>query len=254
MKWFNESEIEKYIVHHARLVPGDKLEGRVIEIRRDSRVLIDFGKFRALAEVMVPVETGHIIRVVVESRKPKLRLRLEASADSDAFTSKPGQPVSSGAREILQSLELIAGEPAGSWEHLSMLLYRLTEIEDAAWSLFPVHISRELAGGKSNIKIKSNEKELQKISILVDTTNMGRVRVDIHVVKSEKKINITYYVNDSSIERIMAGHLPYIRQKLDPLFQQTVLHVIRSQSKIVDFDIEELEHKAGTRRVLDLKA
>jgi hypothetical protein len=76
---FRDSELQKFILHHAKLVPGDKLAGTVIEVRRDNKVLIDFGKFRALAETPLIVKPGEKINVIVITRKPKLKLRLEGS-------------------------------------------------------------------------------------------------------------------------------------------------------------------------------
>ncbi len=71
------SELERFIVNHSTLKTGDKLEGKVIQVKINGNLLIDFGKFRAVAETRFPFKEGDIIYVVVESKKPKLKLRLE---------------------------------------------------------------------------------------------------------------------------------------------------------------------------------
>jgi hypothetical protein len=76
---FKDSELQKFILYHARLEPGDKLEGKVIEVRKDNKVLFDFGRFRALAETNLTVKPNEKIKVIVVARVPKLKLRLEAS-------------------------------------------------------------------------------------------------------------------------------------------------------------------------------
>ncbi|MGE5343404.1 MAG: hypothetical protein ACM3SY_18200 [Candidatus Omnitrophota bacterium] len=73
----NESEIERFISHHATLKPGDKLEGKIIEIKPNGNVLIHFGAFRAVAQATFPITEGETIRVIVVSRYPKLKLQLE---------------------------------------------------------------------------------------------------------------------------------------------------------------------------------
>lgn len=72
------SELERFIMNHEALQPGDKLEGKIIDIKPNRNLLIDFGDFRALAEAAFPIKVGDIIHVVVESKYPKLRLKLEA--------------------------------------------------------------------------------------------------------------------------------------------------------------------------------
>ena len=49
------SELERFILNHATLKPGDKLEGKVIEVKPSGRLLIHFGSFRALADAQFPI-------------------------------------------------------------------------------------------------------------------------------------------------------------------------------------------------------
>jgi len=74
------SELERYILNHAVLKPGDKLEGKVIQVKANGNLLVDFKRFRAVAETRFSMKEGDIIRVVVVSKRPKLKLRIEAPA------------------------------------------------------------------------------------------------------------------------------------------------------------------------------
>jgi hypothetical protein len=90
------SELERFILSHAALKPGDKLEGKVIQVKSPNRVLIHFGTFRAVAEIEFPLQEGAIIHVVVVSKKPKLQLRLET----------PQLKLSPGTRQVIRKLEM----------------------------------------------------------------------------------------------------------------------------------------------------
>jgi hypothetical protein len=73
-----DSELEKFILGHESLKPGDKLAGKVIQVKSGGKILVDFGKFRAVAKNQFPVKEGEIIHVIVVAKRPKLKLRLEA--------------------------------------------------------------------------------------------------------------------------------------------------------------------------------
>jgi ribosomal protein S1 len=79
VEFFAGSELEKFILNHELLGPGDKLDGKIIEIKKDGKALIDFGAFRALAEIKFPIKTGETLRVIVDAKEPQLKLRLDNS-------------------------------------------------------------------------------------------------------------------------------------------------------------------------------
>ncbi|MGD9412088.1 MAG: hypothetical protein PVJ54_09525 [Desulfobacterales bacterium] len=56
--------------------PGDVFRLRVIEIKDNQRALVDFGKFRALAEVKFPVKAGADLLAKVTGTEGQLRLQL----------------------------------------------------------------------------------------------------------------------------------------------------------------------------------
>ncbi len=74
---------------------GDKLVGRVLEIKNNGKALIDFGKFRALAKVQFPITEGDVINVKVLEKGMPLRLGLNNS----------GQEISPQAKKILSLIE-----------------------------------------------------------------------------------------------------------------------------------------------------
>ena len=67
---------EKLFREEMPLRAGDLLRLKVIDVREDNRALVDFGKFRALAEVAFPVSAGDELTVKVIDTKGQLRLTL----------------------------------------------------------------------------------------------------------------------------------------------------------------------------------
>ncbi|MDQ1354193.1 MAG: hypothetical protein QG657_4502 [Acidobacteriota bacterium] len=80
---FASSELEKFILNHELLGPGDKLDGKIIEIKKNGKVLIDFGAFRALAEIKFSIKPGETLRLIVDAKEPQLKLRLDNSLRLD---------------------------------------------------------------------------------------------------------------------------------------------------------------------------
>lgn len=83
VEFFAGSELEKFILNQELMGPGDKLDGKIIEIKKDGKALIDFGAFRALAEIKFPIKAGETLRVIVEAKEPQLKLRLDYSRRVD---------------------------------------------------------------------------------------------------------------------------------------------------------------------------
>lgn len=248
--WFKDSELQKFILYHSRLEPGDKLAGKVIEVRTDNRLLIDFGRFRALAEAPFALETGDIIHVVVESRLPKLKLRLEA-APSHSFIS-PQSP------EILLQFNAVPEQP---WHHVVLLLQNVLHCNHVAQILFPsqLGIAQALEDASNTVKLKvfppitpEFESQPQKLSLLVQTSQLEKIRVDFLSVPKEKKLNITYFVKSEDVKVSIESFLPRLRKSLDKLFAHLVLNVFQSELSISRFETEELEKQTGSQQVLDL--
>jgi hypothetical protein len=103
---------EKLILEETPLRAGDLLRLKVIDVREDNRALVDFGKFRALAEVAFPVSAGDELTVKVIDTQGQLRLSLVPAGAETAPTPAAAEPVRPFAAQSLtqlrQQLELVA--------------------------------------------------------------------------------------------------------------------------------------------------
>jgi len=80
---------EKLFLEEMPLRAGDLLRVKVIDVREDLRALVDFGKFRALAEVTFPVSAGDELTVRVIDTQGQLRLAL-VPAGAETAPAPPG--------------------------------------------------------------------------------------------------------------------------------------------------------------------
>lgn len=78
--------------------PGDLFNLKIIEVKDDRRVLVDLGKFRALAEVKFPVKPDDELSAKVTSTDGQLRLQL-IDADSKDTT---------GPKNALSRIEILS--------------------------------------------------------------------------------------------------------------------------------------------------
>ena len=67
--------------------PGDIFNLKVIDVKDNHRALVDLGKFRALAEVKIPVKPGANLLVKVTGTEGRLQLQL-VDPESRAVSSK----------------------------------------------------------------------------------------------------------------------------------------------------------------------
>lgn len=93
---FIQSELQKFFTNRELVQPGETLTGRVVETRDDGKTLIDFGRFRALADVKFPVQQGEVMKVNVLETGDRLRLALEI----------PEKAVTPEVRRLALQLEL----------------------------------------------------------------------------------------------------------------------------------------------------
>jgi len=78
--------------------PGEIFNLKIIEVKDNQRVLVDFGKFRALAEVKFPVSAGDELLVKVRDTDGKLRLHVMDPDSKDL----------AGRRNVSGRLEIIS--------------------------------------------------------------------------------------------------------------------------------------------------
>lgn len=229
------SELEKFILGHASLQTGDKLEGRVIDVKPDGKLLIHFGRFRAVAEAQFPIEAGETIHVVVAAKYPKLKLKLET----------PRSKVS--AENMVRKLEMI---PEDKWSNVRDVLQKLLAVEDITSVLLPPDIGEALEAMDGHVKMKMPQPD--RLALLLQMERPGPVRIDFHRLGSS--MNITFYVKSPAIRDQIERNLSEVDARLGGRFQRLVLHAILSEKKIAEFDTEELDATTVNTKMLDLKA
>ncbi|MCP5102186.1 MAG: hypothetical protein GY950_02345 [bacterium] len=112
------SELEKFILNHQFLKPGDKLEGKIIQVKENGKVLINFGKFRAVAEINFPIKEGDTLPVAVDSKGPKLKLRVD----------NPQLEVSRRTRDIVSKIDIF---PEKAFSKVQVEVQKVLDSESA---------------------------------------------------------------------------------------------------------------------------
>jgi hypothetical protein len=103
---------EKLFLEEMPLRAGDLLRLTVIDVREDNRVLVDFGKFRALAEVAFPVSAGDELTVKVIDTKGQLHLSLVPAGAETAPAPAAAEPVKPFAAQSLTQLRQLLDQVA----------------------------------------------------------------------------------------------------------------------------------------------
>ncbi len=89
--WLRHSELANFWFKQHALKTGDQLQARVLDVRPDGKILVDFGSFRALAEVKFPVKAGDLIPLQVGHRGE--RLELEVRSPEKSVLDAAGRPL-----------------------------------------------------------------------------------------------------------------------------------------------------------------
>ncbi|MCP4215871.1 MAG: hypothetical protein GY765_14555, partial [bacterium] len=88
----SRQEVEKLSREHVHLKTGDKLEGKVVRLKNDGKVSIDFEKFQAEVELKVPVEKGDVVTVEVMEKGKQIKLKLlDVQSKSGQVNAEPPQ-------------------------------------------------------------------------------------------------------------------------------------------------------------------
>jgi hypothetical protein len=109
---------EKLFREEMPLQAGDLLRLKVIDVRENNRALVDFGNFRALAEVAFPVSAGDELTVKVIDTKGQLRLTLVAAgAETAPAAAEPVRPFAAHSltqlRLQLEQVAEVIARPSG---------------------------------------------------------------------------------------------------------------------------------------------
>ena len=231
---------EKLFLGEMHLRAGDMLRLKVIEVREDNRAIVDFGKFRALAEVAFPVSTGDELTVKVIDTKGQLRLTLvPARADTAPApgAAEPSKPFA----EIVRQQEPIAA--------------RLDEAE--AFQVIHFSLPLKDAGEGARLKIgypsrrqPATRREGFRAALLLAFDRLGPTRIDLFML--ERSLSLTFFVTSMSAQETVEAHAGDLKSALATLFDNVSVSVCVSEQKIADFEYED-QLAAGGRR-LDVRA
>lgn len=89
------SELQRSSLGKDTLSVGDRLLGRVLEIKNGGNALIDFGRFRALARTQFPIREGDVINVKVLEKGIPIKLGL----------NNPAQEISQPTKKMLSLIQ-----------------------------------------------------------------------------------------------------------------------------------------------------
>ncbi len=82
------SELSRFFESKSDLTTGQKISARVLEIKPDGKVLLDFeGKFRALAKTDFPVQTGQILKLELTQKGEMLKFSLAQNQQQVSLSS-----------------------------------------------------------------------------------------------------------------------------------------------------------------------
>ena len=159
-----DSELAKFAQARDILKPGDILKAKVLENRSDNFALVDFGKFRALAEIRFPVSAGEVLLTKVIETGGLLRLSL----------INPDLKNVAGSNAIIGNLEILAGEVSRK------LQLEMSTVRDQIFRLLnaqkhPEHIIDALSRVNSHFKPLYIGEDIQKLAMQIQlfTENSG---------------------------------------------------------------------------------
>ena len=230
---------EKLFLEEMPLRAGDLLRLKVIDVREDNRALVDFGKFRALAEVAFPVTAGDELTVKVIDTKGQLRLTLVPAGAETATAPGAAAPLKPFA-EIVRQQERIAAR------------------RDEAEAFQVIHFSLPLkdAGEGARLKIgypsrrQGTTREGFRAALLLALDRLGPTRIDLFML--ERSLTLTFFVTSRTAQETVEAHAGDLKPTLETLFDNVSVNVCVSEQKIADFEYED-QLPAGGRR-LDVRA
>lgn len=221
IKYNLSPKLTKDVGMHLLLKPGDRVNARIIDVRQDNMVLVDLGKFKAIAEINFPVRPGQIIPLKVIETGHQLKLSLEKSSIlySDK-TSADQYGISDLDADKLKKLELITAKIldfAGTSKDKPVFTDKLSNaLVNLASSLKPLDLNAsgaELAPKIKNIIENSGayfEKKLAEQLLLLE--------------KQDGKLSSKQLHNHSSLSSIIKQDLkPNLFLLRDFLIKETPL-------------------------------
>jgi hypothetical protein len=78
---------------------------------------------------------------------------------------------------------------------------------------------------------------------------LGDVRTDFFLL--DKELTITFYVQEKTAKREIDQHYHSLKEVLNNFFDQVVMNVVVSESKVLNFDREDMQ--LDTEKRVDLR-
>jgi hypothetical protein len=93
--------------HKHSLKPGDHLVGRVLKVRHDGRVIMDFSEFKALTEVPTKVWVGQTLPLEIVTTGSPVKMRIVSPKTSFVDMGKPFAPLSELKHQLSNDLNVL---------------------------------------------------------------------------------------------------------------------------------------------------
>ena len=251
------------------LAPGSTLKLKIIALN-GGRALIDFGNFRATADIKIPVTLGQelMVRVLEAGRQLKLGVitpdqknPMSPERMGHRLETLPAENLNTyGDKETLQKIF----DPKTLTILKSSINTLLTDITgqqgravnqlESADPFQVVTYTLPLKEGSQTAKLriyyekkqKSGSKKGFQISLLLSMDRLGDVRTDLSLLG--KDLNISFYVTEPSAMIEIKENYRELETLLHDLFDQIQLKVKVSRKRVEDFDRPDVQ-RAGNRKV-----
>jgi len=251
------------------LAPGSTLKLKIIALN-GGRALIDFGNFRATADIKIPVTLGQelMVRVLEAGRQLKLGVitpdqknPMSPERMGHRLETLPAENLNTyGDKETLQKIF----DPKTLTILKSSINTLLTDITgqqgravnqlESADPFQVVTYTLPLKEGSQTAKLriyyekkqKSGSKKGFQVSLFLSMERLGDIRTDFYLLEND--LNITFFVTEPSTQIKIQENYSELRELLDSLFDQIQLKIKVSETKVRDFD-RPIVQIAGHRQV-----
>jgi hypothetical protein len=239
------------------LAPGSTLKLKIIALN-GGRALIDFGNFRATADIKIPVTLGQelMVRVLEAGRQLKLGVitpdqknPMSPERMGHRLETLPAENLNTyGDKETLQkifdskTLTILKSSINTLLTDISGQQGRAVNQLESADPFQVVTYTLPLKEGSQTAKLriyyekkqKSGSKKGFQISLFLSMERLGDIRTDFYLLEND--LNITFFVTKPSTQIKIQENYSELRELLDSLFDQIQLKIKVSETKVRDFD------------------
>ncbi len=250
-------EFYKSKLKMSALAPGSTLKLKIIALN-GGRALIDFGNFRATADIKIPVTLGQelMVRVLEAGRQLKLGVinpdqknPMSPERMGHRLETLPAENLNTyGDKETLQkifdpkTLAILKNSIDTLLTDITGQQGRAVNQLESADPFQVVTYTLPLKEGSQTAKLriyyekkqKSGSKKGFQISLFLSMERLGDIRTDFYLLDND--LNITFFVTESSAQIKIQQNYSELRELLDSLFDQIHLKIKVSETKVRDFD------------------